>query len=53
MEAAHLEHSPFYAPLVHPTLETGMEVLAVAALSFLRQAEWQAWTGGIRRNENS
>lgn len=28
-----LEHSPFNAPLIHPTLETGMNALCIAALS--------------------
>lgn len=28
-----LEHSPFNAPLIHPTLETGMNALSIAALS--------------------
>ncbi|UKZ88687.1 uncharacterized protein TrAFT101_004430 [Trichoderma asperellum] len=32
-----IEHSAFNAPLIHPTLETGMKALSVAALSFLTE----------------
>lgn len=28
-------HSPFFAPVMHPTLETGVETLVVAALAWL------------------
>jgi hippurate hydrolase len=28
-------HSPFFAPVIHPTLETGVETLVVAALAWL------------------
>ena len=31
-----IEHSPFNAPIMHPTMETGMNALSLAALSFLR-----------------
>ena len=34
-----IEQSPLNAPLLHPTLETGMGALAVAALSFLAHAQ--------------
>ncbi|KAL7894388.1 metal-dependent amidase/aminoacylase/carboxypeptidase [Trichoderma sp. TUCIM 5745] len=30
-----IEHSPINAPLIHPTLETGMNALSIAALLFL------------------
>lgn len=30
-----IEHSPVNAPLIHPTLETGMNALSIAALCFL------------------
>jgi hippurate hydrolase len=28
-------HSPFFAPVLHPTLEAGLEALVVAALAWL------------------
>jgi hypothetical protein len=28
-------HSPLFAPVLHPTLRTGVETLVVAALDFL------------------
>lgn len=31
----HANHSPFFAPVRHPTLETGTEALVVGALAFL------------------
>jgi amidohydrolase len=30
-------HSPFFAPVIQPTLKTGVETLCVAALTFLRK----------------
>lgn len=30
-------HSPYFAPVIHPTLETGIETLVVAAQSWLRK----------------
>jgi hippurate hydrolase len=30
-------HSPYFAPVLHPTLETGVETLVVAALAWLAQ----------------
>jgi amidohydrolase len=30
-------HSPFFAPVIHPTLETGVETLVVTALAWLGQ----------------
>ena len=38
LDAVPLEHSPLYAPVVHPTLETGLEALVVAVLLFLSWA---------------
>lgn len=35
LEQIPIEHSPFNAPLIHPTLETGMNALALATLSYL------------------
>jgi len=32
-------HSPFFAPVLHPTLETGVETMVVGALAWLAQAE--------------
>ncbi|ETN41873.1 uncharacterized protein HMPREF1541_03812 [Cyphellophora europaea CBS 101466] len=34
-----VNHSPFFAPLIQPTLRTGAEALAVAALTFLAPAK--------------
>jgi hippurate hydrolase len=31
-------HSPYFAPVIHPTLETGVETLVVAALAWLGEA---------------
>ena len=28
-------HSPYFAPVIHPTVETGVETLVVAALAWL------------------
>lgn len=28
-------HSPFFAPVLHPTLETGVETMVVGALAWL------------------
>jgi amidohydrolase len=30
-------HSPYFAPIIHPTMETGVETLVVAALAWLRK----------------
>ena len=30
-------HSPHFAPVIHPTLETGVETLVVTALAWLRK----------------
>lgn len=32
-------HSPFFAPVVHPTLETGVETMVVAALAWLSEED--------------
>jgi hippurate hydrolase len=32
-------HSPFFAPVIHPTLETGVETMVVGALAWLSQTE--------------
>ena len=34
-----VNHSPHFAPVLHPTLETGVEALVVAALAWLARAE--------------
>ncbi|KAK0645421.1 hypothetical protein B0T16DRAFT_411141 [Cercophora newfieldiana] len=36
LDAIPIEHSPFNAPLIHPTLETGIHALSLAALSVLQ-----------------
>jgi hypothetical protein len=28
-------HSPYFAPIIHPTVETGVETLVVTALAWL------------------
>ena len=35
LDAIPINHSPFNAPLIHPTLETGIHALSLAALSVL------------------
>ena len=35
LDAIPINHSPFNAPLIHPTLETGIHALSLAALSAL------------------
>jgi hippurate hydrolase len=39
-------HSPFFAPVIHPTLETGVETLVVAALAWLAEASAATATAG-------
>jgi amidohydrolase len=34
-----IEHSPFNAPVIHPTLEIGMKALSIAALTYLVAGE--------------
>lgn len=36
-ERPAINHSPMFAPAIHPTLKTGTETLVVAALTFLRK----------------
>ena len=31
-------HSPFFAPVIHPTVETGVETLVVTALAWLAKS---------------
>lgn len=35
MEDIPSNHSPYFAPVIHPTLETGIRALCIAALTFL------------------
>ncbi|KAL8738051.1 MAG: hypothetical protein Q9181_001119 [Wetmoreana brouardii] len=37
-EDVHVNHSPSFAPVVQPTLSTGVDALCVAALTFLRNS---------------
>ncbi len=35
LDSLPVNHSPFFAPIIHPTLETGTEAMVTAALTFL------------------
>jgi amidohydrolase len=37
-EEIPINHSPFFAPCIDPTLQTGVEAMVVAALTFVRKA---------------
>jgi hippurate hydrolase len=39
-------HSPYFAPVLHPTLETGVETMVVAALAWLAPTSCVATEGG-------
>jgi hippurate hydrolase len=41
-----VNHSPQFAPVLHPTMETGVEALAVGALACVAQAD--IFASGLR-----
>ncbi|QYS95324.1 Hippurate hydrolase [Trichoderma simmonsii] len=43
LEEIPIEHSPVNAPLIHPTMETGMKALSIATLFFLGNYNGQLW----------
>ncbi|KAL9603601.1 MAG: hypothetical protein Q9219_001104 [cf. Caloplaca sp. 3 TL-2023] len=38
IEEIPMNHSPFFAPVIQPTLRTGIDAMCVAALTFLKQS---------------